>query len=97
MLYSGPMYIGSNQEKEELIYDTGSDWLVIESAECRSCYGSNYNSTTSTSWKADKMSKRDRLRYGSAYIEGITGTDDVCLDSAQSNCVNKQEIFLVDF
>lgn len=89
MLYSGPLYIGSTQEKEELIYDTGSDWLVIESAECRSCWGSNYNSTASSSWEADAEPKMDSLMYGSAYIEGMTGTDDVCLDDAQANCVNK--------
>lgn len=97
MLYTGPMFIGSNQEQEELIYDTGSDWLVVEGADCRSCWGSNYNATASTSWEADAEPKMDTLMYGSAYIEGMTGTDDVCLDDAQSNCVNKQEIFLVDY
>jgi len=97
MVYSGPAYVGSNQQKQELIYDTGSDWIVVESAACRSCFGDNFNSTTSTSWEAHEETRETELMYGSAYIEGVTGTDDVCLDSEQVYCVNKQEMFLIDW
>ncbi len=32
--YSGPVYMGTNSQPIEVVYDTGSDWLCIESIEC---------------------------------------------------------------
>ena len=40
--YSGPIYIGSQGQKMEVVYDTGSDWLTIESSDCQNCGGDMY-------------------------------------------------------
>jgi len=97
MIYTGPAYVGSTQQKVDLVYDTGSDWIVIESSECRSCFGENFDASVSTSWNPHDEAKETELEYGSAWIEGITGSDDVCVDSEQTNCVNTQELFLIDY
>ena len=33
-LYSGPIYVGSQQDELNLIFDSSSDWLMIEGVEC---------------------------------------------------------------
>lgn len=29
-------------QRMEVVYDTGSDWLVIEADDCVNCYGNTY-------------------------------------------------------
>ena len=44
--YTGPVTVGGQQI--EVVYDTGSDWLVIESASCHTCQ-------ESPGWKYDQV------------------------------------------
>ena len=39
-LYTGSLYFGMRNVEANLIYDTGSDWVVVSSAQCSSCKGS---------------------------------------------------------
>ena len=32
--YTGPVFFGSELERLDLIYDTGSDWLVVDTDNC---------------------------------------------------------------
>lgn len=41
--------MGTQDMKMEVVFDTSSDWLVIEGQECSNCYGSKYDTATSTS------------------------------------------------
>ena len=34
LLYTGTMYLGSKKQALDLVFDTGSDWLVVESKTC---------------------------------------------------------------
>jgi len=38
--YSGPVLIGS--QEFDVVYDTGSDWLVIESDTCTDCTNAKF-------------------------------------------------------
>ena len=42
LLWTGEIYMGK-YIKMDLIYDTGSDWLMVEGANCDSCEGNTYN------------------------------------------------------
>jgi len=95
-VYTGPLYFGSQQEGVQVVYDTGSDWLTVESAQCRSCFGENFNEKKSESWKPADHSKIEEVEYLSGTIEGVTGTDKVCLSNDQ-NCANDFEFFLIDY
>lgn len=35
--YYGPVYMGTDQVEVQLVYDTASDWLVVESSTCSNC------------------------------------------------------------
>ena len=47
--YHGPVYMGTGDFEARVVYDTGSDWLVVEASSCASCLGTNYDTSTSTS------------------------------------------------
>jgi len=37
MQFTGPVIIGSNQDNIKVIYDTGSDWLAVDTDNCSTC------------------------------------------------------------
>ena len=80
MLYTGPLYMGENQERMEVVWDTGSDWLVIEGSDCPSCLRNTYDYTDEylSSFNFVKKSWGER-NYGSASLTGVEAKDHVCL------------------
>lgn len=49
--YTGPVYMGSKGQYLEVVYDTGSDWLCIESIECEAGNGPKFDFNSSTTFK----------------------------------------------
>ena len=41
-MWVGPIYMGGNT-KMDVVYDTGSDWLVMEDISCGNCEGNKYD------------------------------------------------------
>jgi hypothetical protein len=41
-MWTGEIYMGK-LTKMDMVYDTGSDWLVVEGAECTNCEGNTYD------------------------------------------------------
>lgn len=69
--YVGPLYMGENQEPVQVVWDTGSDWLVVASAtECSVCEGTPYDYSDEESFTKIKNSEME-LSYGSAYANGF--------------------------
>jgi hypothetical protein len=78
MMFHGKLFIGSSQEEFDVVYDTGSDWVVVEGNQCRNCEGNTYNPLKSTSSK--NLGKGTSVRaYGSAVLYGTEYTDKICL------------------
>ena len=67
--------MGSSQKILDVIYDTGSDWLMVESYECWNCEGRGnstgevYNTTKGIMNSADTNKLEQRL-YGEVFLEG---------------------------
>ena len=73
----------------DVIFDTGSDWLVIESDECSNCEGNTYDTSRSI-----KVGENFSTRiYGSANLEGLEYKDTVCV--LLNSCVDDFEFFAV--
>lgn len=79
-----------------MVYDTGSDWLVIEGQSCYNCQGDKYDISASlASGQAKSVSINGSERvYGSAKVNGREYTDTVCVGLA--NCVEDFKFFLVE-
>jgi hypothetical protein len=46
-MLTGTVMIGASGVKMEVLFDTGSDWLVIYSSKCKNCNGNKYDPKTS--------------------------------------------------
>ena len=63
----------------QVIFDTGSDWLVIESHKCYTCLKNKYNHELSSKWQNITNLVTEHL-YGSARLYGFNVKDKVSLD-----------------
>lgn len=76
----------------DVVYDTGSDWLVVEGVSCSNCQGNTYDpSWSNDSVKVDQVTTR--REYGSASLSGNVYQDTVCI--LLSTCVSDYEYFLI--
>lgn len=75
--------MGKSKKVIDVVFDTGSDWLVIPDSDCISCKGQRYNSSESVPVDTTSTSRE----YGSAYLEGKTFSDTVCLNETDKTCV----------
>lgn len=77
-----------------VVFDTGSDWLVIEGVDCETCLGNRYNPDTSAFF-AERTSEIIDRTYGSiVHLKGKTVADEVCLTSG-AVCVKPYSWFYV--
>lgn len=44
MFYVGDVFVGSNKQNMSVIFDTGSDYLVIEDSTCTDCVSKRFYS-----------------------------------------------------
>ena len=86
----GPLFFGTSMSEFDVVYDTGSDWIVVEGKSCTNCPGKNYDPATSTSAKK-KNSTLIQRNYGQATFFGTSWTDKVCLN--EEVCLDSFEYF----
>jgi len=91
--YVGPVYMGAQAQKLHVVFDTGSDWLVLEGDKCKECQGDTFNGNIS----GVKLSEEPKERkYGSVILVGDEYEDRVCLDKTNpETCLNKFKYYLV--
>ena len=88
--------MGGNQPID-LSYDTGSDWLVVESSSCQNCLGNPYNPRFSLG-DPQQVSPYYEIRvYGQSELEGYEYSDTVCFNKNRSTCVEDFKFFLVEY
>lgn len=91
-MWTGTVYMGSQNQALNVIFDNASDWLVVEGSSCDSCQGSTFNVESSTTGQQvnDKASYR---YYGATTMRGNEWKDQVCVTA--SACINDFEYFLI--
>jgi len=72
-----------------VLFDTASDWVVIEDVSCETCEGNKYDARQG-SQTSDELTERS---YGNVYFTGYTYKDTVCIQL--SACVNNFEYFAI--
>lgn len=82
-MWAGTIYMGE-WTPMQVIFDTASDWLMIESYECINCEGIGnstgevYNTTKGT-MISDPDSRLSQRFYGEAVMRGYEFEDKVCI------------------
>ena len=84
--------MGSQKAPMDVIFDTASDWLVVEGELCTSCQGDTYKASESTAANQVGTEYGQRI-YGNMQLLGFEWTDQVCITEVE--CVSDFEFFLV--
>ena len=88
-MWTGPVYMGRFTPMD-VVYDTGSDWLVVEDDRCESCQGNTFDADSTGIQIGRNITDR---AYGSAYLTGTEYIDTVCMNVAQ--CIEDYEYFAI--
>ena len=75
LIWTGIIYMGNSLTPVTVIFDTSSDWLVVEDAACGSCTGNTYHANRGRLVSA----KRESLEYGKIEFTTLQYRDTVCL------------------
>ena len=83
--------MGENNEPVNVVWDTGSDWLVVASkTECTYCEGMvGYDHTDEESFDPLPNSYQD-ITYVSGYVSGYLANDLICSTSESTSCVTME-------
>ena len=92
--YYGSLYLGSEKEKHEFIFDTGSPWLWVASTGCivanqNRCHDKPLFDTTQSSSFARVSNEVQDLNYEVGQATGYIAREKVCLSSDDSACVDE--------
>ena len=58
-----------------VVFDTGSDWLILDTDQCYNCIEPVFNTSNSTTFNTSNSSSLISLTYGSASADGYNSTD----------------------
>ena len=86
--WTGTIYMGRFTPMD-VVFDTGSDWLMIESHLCDDCPGNTYDISGSEQ-VGPRISERV---YGESILRGVEHKDTVCI--LLSACVYEFEFFAI--
>ena len=75
-----------------VVFDTGSDWLMIQGSSCSNCVGATFNATKSGNIVSGIQSQRN---YGASRLLGYTYKDTVCLTNDIGSCMLNFEYFSI--
>lgn len=74
------VYVGSNKQKFEMIFDTGSSWVWVQSEECLRCMKNDHRFFKDESDTYEQLTwEESELNYGKGSVIGYDSTDMVCL------------------
>ena len=77
----------------DVVYDTGSDWLVMEDITCSNCEGNKYDNSNSQGTPVQIATSSSERNYGSASLVGYEYTDKVCINL--NTCLDVFEYFMI--
>jgi len=87
--------MGKNKETVEVLWDTGSEWLTIESYLCSTCDGGyDYSPSLGDTFTVKPNSEGER-NYGSASTSGFEAYETVCIKTIDEACTSAFNMFIV--
>jgi len=90
-MWVGEILMGQAFSPMNVVFDTGSDWLVVQGKDCESCLGRKFDGAEFGQPQSSFDSER---LYGSAALVGREYKDKVCLNPRA--CVPDFEYYLIN-
>ena len=85
--------MGTSMKRVEVVWDTGSEWLIVNSADCFTCNLGGYDTQTSSKFKFLPDTYGERV-YGTAYTTGDELLDSVCITTLATSCASRIQMVL---
>ena len=72
-----------------MIWDTGSDWLVVETSDCTDCIGDTFDVDASTSFAKNDPTETISITLGDGtQLTGDIATDKACITQDDASCID---------
>jgi Eukaryotic aspartyl protease len=84
--------MGTSSVPFNVIYDTGSDWVVMEGKNCTNCEGDTYDPTTASIQSKQMTTEISTRQYGNMLFYGTEYMDRICINKLQG-CVDNFQYF----
>lgn len=78
----------------QVIFDSASEWLLIEGGECQTCLEKKYNNSTSAFFQVSSGEIVERKFGTIIHLSGMKAIDKVCL-IANIVCVQPYSFFMI--
>lgn len=82
--YTGKVYMGENREELNVLFDTASDWFMLEVHTCAACDDQsvyNYADESTTTFSIVSPREEQFVRISDqGWVQGFAVTDRVCLE-----------------
>ena len=97
LLYTGPVYMGSNRERINVIWDTGSSVYLGETHLCTGCASPKYDFTAESGGSFNYLTGRYSESYlDGTSLEGFWATDSVCIADDPTTCASNFKWVAID-
>ena len=97
LFYTAEVLVGSESQAMNLIWDTGSDWLMVESADCTNCNGDTFDYTVSETFQISSPTTTLTATLGDGTVlTGEKATDTVCINSDADSCIDNFQFVAVN-
>ena len=91
LLYTGEIYLGTPLQENWVIWDTGSESLLVKSSACTACSGNVFDIDASSTFEYLDPAEYDSVRYlDGTFVEGQLGTDRACPVNDETACATFQ-------
>lgn len=98
LIYYGPVLLGSEEQEMQVVWDTGSGTLYVESDLCSSCTSTNkfgVGSSSSFAYTSPQTVITTTYEDGTE-LYGYTGTDKVCINSSACSATDFKFLVIYD-
>ena len=87
LYYTSKIYMGSEMQGINVIWDTGSDWFLVETDTCTNCKSPYFHQTESTSFSYFQPDEFHKQQYADgSYVNGQAATDKLCVTQDPASC-----------
>jgi hypothetical protein len=88
--------MGTSRSAVKVLWDTSSDWTIIESSKCSTCIQPYYDTSTSLTFE-EIAGSNGQKSYDNITTQGFNAYDTVCVTSNALSCMVKFKWFAVTF
>ena len=90
--YYAKLWIGSQKQELQFIFDTGSPWFWAPTVDCLLCHEADKFDTSLSATFVNTSSSLSTVHYGSGSVYGYRSKDKICVESSTDDFACTQNL-----